>query len=89
MIKERNYTQKKYVRVGDKIRVWVESMNRWSDELTVIGLTPLKIIVEIQSNKKQITYYRKHFIESDQFIFSSSRPIDYDIKTITEDSNDV
>ena len=40
MKEEYKYYQKKYVRVGDKIRVWVESMNRWSDELIVTKLTP-------------------------------------------------
>jgi hypothetical protein len=85
----KRYEQKKFVRVGDKIRKWVESKNRWSDELTVIELTPLKIIVEIPSTKNKLTFYRKHFIESDEFIFSSFRSLDMDPNTITEnDKND-
>lgn len=85
---QKRYTQKQYARVGDKIRMWVSSMNRWSDELTIVKLTPLTIIVEINSTKKTLKFYRKHFIESDQFIFSSYRPIDFDINEIPEIEND-
>ena len=85
---EKRYTHKKFARVGDKIRMWVESKNRWSDELMIVKLTPLTIVVQIPSNKDIIRFYRKHFIESDQFIFSSYRPLDFDPNTIMEIEND-
>jgi hypothetical protein len=85
MLNTKLYEQKKFVRVGDKIRKWVESKNRWSDELMVVKLTPLKIIVQIPSTKQNITFYRKHFVESDEFIFSSFRPLDMDPNTILEE----
>jgi len=76
MNEEYKYYQKKYVRVGDKIRVWVESMNRWSDELIVTKLTALRIVVKL-TNGKEINFYRKSFETSNEFIFSSCRPLDY------------
>lgn len=85
---EKRYTHKKLARVGDKIRMWVESKNRWSDELMIVKLTPLTIVVQIPSNKDTIRFYRKHFIESDQFIFSSYRPLDFDPNEIPEIEND-
>ena len=82
MKEEYKYYQKKYVRVGDKIRVWVESMNRWSDELIVTKLTPLRIVVKL-TNDKEISYYRKDFESSSRFIFSRCRPLDY----VLDDNN--
>jgi hypothetical protein len=78
MKEEYKYCQKKYVRVGDYIRVWVESMNRWSDELIVTKLTPLRIVVQLKNEKERI-YYRKEFENSKQFIFSRCRPLEYEI----------
>ena len=85
---ERRYTHKQHARVGDKIRMWVDSKNRWSDELMILKLTPLTIVVEIPSNKEKLKFYRKHFNESNQFIFSSYRPLDFDPNEISEIEND-
>jgi hypothetical protein len=81
---QKSYEQKKFVRVGDKIRKWVESQYRWSDELMVVKLTPLKVVVQIPSTKENLTFYRKHFVESDEFILSSFRPLDFDPNKIME-----
>lgn len=85
---EKRYTHKQYARVGDKIRMWVQNKNRWSDELMIIKLTPLAVVVQIPSNKNTIKFYRKHFLESDEFIFSSYRSIDFDPNKITEIESD-
>lgn len=82
MDQEYKYYQKKYVRVGDKIRVWVKSMDRWSDELIVTKLTPLRIVVKL-TNGKEINFYRKRFETSNEFIFSRCRPMDYQIEDDT------
>ncbi len=79
MQEEYKYYQKKYVRVGDYIRVWVETMNRWSDELIVTKLTPLRIVVQLKNEQERV-YYRKEFENSKKFIFSRCRPIDFEIK---------